>query len=495
MNELSIPLLSILIFFPLIGAFVIFFLKREIHIKLVALITTLVNFLWGVFLLYHFDKNKGEFQFIEDYVWIETLGISYKIGVDGVSVLFVVLSLIISIFCVLCSWNAIKERVRDFYALILITETIMIGVFCALDLFLFYVFWEALLIPMFLLIGVWGSNQRIYASVKFVLFTIAGSVLMLIGIMSLYFMGGRTFDILELQKVSYPVKYQIWLFLAFFAAFAIKVPMFPFHTWLPDAHTEAPTAGSVILAGILLKVGAYGFIRFCYPLCPDAILLLKPYLQVLSIVAIIYGAFVTLMQTDIKRLIAYSSISHMGYVTLGIFTANKFGIEGAILQMINHGIVTGALFMWIGSIYERFHTREIVKYGELGRFLPGFTSALVIFSAAAIGFPGTNSFVGEFLITLGVFKDNIIMGFTLVFGFLLGASYMIWLFYRVSILELPSDIKEEYIKKDFFKDIDFREAIMFAILGVIIFLIGLKPQVVLSYLTSSVEHTMAYLWK
>ncbi|MCS7149454.1 MAG: NADH-quinone oxidoreductase subunit M [Caldimicrobium sp.] len=491
----SYPVLSTVIFFPLFGALIILFLKRETHIKTCALLTTLVNLFLGLSIVFRFDKELPGFQFVEDYLWIEALGVSYKIGVDGVGVLFVLLSLIISVLCVLCSWNSIKVRVRDFYALLLITETIMIGVFCALDLFLFYVFWEALLIPMFLLIGIWGSSKRIYASVKFVLFTFAGSVLMLIGIMSLYFMGGKTFDLLELQKIQYPLKYQVWLFLAFFAAFAIKVPMFPFHTWLPDAHTEAPTAGSVILAGILLKVGAYGFIRFCFPLCPMALPILKPYLQILSVVAIIYGAFVTLLQTDIKRLIAYSSISHMGYVTLGIFTTNKPGLEGAILQMINHGIVTGALFIWIGAMYDRFHTREIAKYGELGRLLPGFVVALLIFSAAAIGFPGTNSFVGEFLIALGTFKDNQFLGFTLILGFLLGTAYMIWLFYRVTFLELTPDMKETFLKEGAFKAPDLREIVMFVSLGIFIFALGLKPNIVLSFLHTPLDLLLNSLLK
>ena len=421
-------------------------------------------------------------QYTEIYAWIPSWNISYKVGIDGISVLFIILITILSILCVSVSWKAIKEKTKEFFISLLIMETAMIGVFVSLNIFLFYLFWELTLIPMFLLIGIWGGSNRIYATIKFVLFTLGGSVLMLVGIIILYYAGGKTFDILELSKVNYPSNLQIWLFLSFFAAFAVKMPMFPLHTWLPDAHTEAPTAGSVILAGVLLKMGAYGFLRFSLPMFPYALNLLFIPLLVLSVTAIIYGAYVTLMQNDIKRLIAYSSVSHMGFVTLGIFCLNQNGIEGSILQMINHGIITGALFLCIGMIYERTHTRIIDNYGGLFKTVPIFTVFFTIFTLAAIGFPGMNAFIGEFLILSGTFKANMVIGGFSILGIVLGVVYMVWFYYRIALNEINSKTKTQLF------DLDLREIATLIPLVILIFFIGLQPSILLSYIHVSVEH-------
>ncbi len=483
MNEqgISYPILSIITFFPLIGVLLIALLKNAQAARFIALFTTIINSLIAIPLFVNFNKSNAGFQFVESYKWISAISAYYKMGVDGISLPLVLLTVIISVLCVAVSWRAIQERIGLFYSMILIMETAMIGVFCAMDLLLFYMFYEAMLIPMFLLIGIWGSTNRVYASIKFVLFTFAGSVLMLIGIISLYFMAGKTFDVIELSKMKLPLEFQYWLFFAFFAAFAVKVPMFPFHTWLPDAHTEAPTAGSVILAGILLKIGGYGFLRFSIPICPEATVSLQFPMQILSIIAIIYGAFVTLMQTDFKRLIAYSSVSHMGFVTLGIFSLNKAGVDGGILQMINHGIVTGALFMLIGVIYERTHTRELSYYGGLGKTVPVFVLFYTLFSAAAIGFPGTNTFIGEFLVTLGAFKSSFYVGMPLILGIALGTTYMVWLYYRVVLNEIKPEIK------DHLHDLNLREVVMFVPLVFLVLLIGVQPSVVLSFVHETIE--------
>ena len=483
-NSLDFPVLTVTTFLPLAGAFLILFIRNDVLIKWIALLTTLATFIVSLPVYTHFDKTTYKMQFAEIHPWISAWNINYSVGVDGISVLFIILVTILSTLCVSVSWKSIQEKTKEFFISLLIMETAMIGVFVSLNIFLFYLFWELTLIPMFLLIGIWGGSNRIYATIKFVLFTLAGSVLMLVGIIVMYYAGGKTFDILTLSSTSYPHQLQVWLFLAFFAAFAVKMPMFPIHTWLPDAHTEAPTAGSVILAGVLLKMGAYGFLRFSLPMFPYAVKLLFLPLLILSVTAIIYGAYVTLMQNDMKRLIAYSSVSHMGFVTLGIFTLNQNGIEGGMLQMINHGIITGALFLCVGMIYERTHTRMIDDYGGLSKTVPVFVIFFTLFTLAAIGFPGMNAFVGEFLIISGAFKANMVIAAFSIIGVVLGVTYMIWLYYRIVLNEINPNTKSQLT------DLDLREIITLIPLVILIFLIGLQPGILLSYMHVSVDHLL-----
>jgi NADH-quinone oxidoreductase subunit M len=390
---------------------------------------------------------------------------------------------LITILCVLISWNSVKTRFKEFFISLLVLEGAMIGVFCALDFMLFYIFWEAMLIPMYLLIGVWGGPNRIYAAVKFFLYTLVGSVLMLVGIIVLYFYAGRTFDILELMTKPYPIHMQLLLFWAFFAAFAVKVPMFPVHTWLPDAHTEAPTAGSVVLAAVLIKMGAYGFLRFSMPILPEATKAMTPVMIGLSVIAIIYGGVICLAQTDLKRLIAYSSVSHMGFVTLGIFALNTQGMEGGILQMINHGIVTGALFLSVGAIYDRTHTRQIADYGGVASVMPVYATMFMVFTFAAIGLPATNGFVGEFLIILGGFAASQLAGVLSATGIIIGAGYMLWLYQRVFFMEINP-------KMSGLSDIDAREIMALLPMVILIFWIGIYPDTFLGYMHASVGHLL-----
>jgi NADH-quinone oxidoreductase subunit M len=488
MNTLGYPILSTLICLPVIGAAVILFIGRsqEVLTKWVALAVSVVAFVLSVPLFTNFDRTTHLMQFTERYEWIPSWNITYFLGVDGISVLFILLSTLVTILCVLISWNSVKTKVKEFYVAILIMEGAMIGVFAALDFFLFYLFWEAMLIPMYLLIGVWGGPNRIYAAIKFFLFTLVGSVLMLVGIIVLYFYAGRTFNILELITKTYPYQMQFWLFWAFFAAFAVKVPMFPVHTWLPDAHTEAPTAGSVILAAVLIKMGAYGFLRFSIPLFPDAAKAMAVPMLTLSVIAIIYGAVVCLAQTDLKRLIAYSSVSHMGFVTLGIFALNIQGLEGGILQMINHGIVTGALFLSVGIVYDRTHSRQISDYGGLASVLPLYSAFFMVFTLASIGLPGTNGFVGEFLIILGGFTASKWAGTFSATGIIIGAGYMLWLYQRVFFTETNKKLVG-------LPQTDLREIITLLPMVILVFWIGIYPDTFLSFLHPSVEHLLKRL--
>ena len=484
-NNIDYPILSITTFVPVVGAILILFIRNNRLVKWVALSTTVLTFIVSLPIYKHFDKSTYEMQFVEIHPWVPAWNIDYKVGVDGISVLFIILVAILSILCVTVSWKAIEHKTKEFFVSLLIMETAMIGVFISLNIFLFYLFWELTLIPMFLLIGIWGGANRIYATVKFVLFTLAGSVFMLVGIIVLYYAGGKTFDILALSSKSYSSGLQLWLFLAFFAAFAVKMPMFPIHTWLPDAHAEAPTAGSVILAGILLKMGAYGFLRFSIPMFPFAAKVLSLPMLALSVTAVIYGAYVTLTQKDMKRLIAYSSVSHMGFVTLGIFSLNQNGVEGGLLQMINHGIITGALFLCIGMVYERTHTRMIDDYGGLVKSVPKFVVFFTLFTLAAIGFPGMNAFVGEFLIISGAFKANMLIAALSILGIILGASYMVWLYYRIALNDINPKTNTAKLT-----DLDLREIATLLPLVILVFLIGLQPGILLSYMHVSVEHLL-----
>ncbi len=484
-NQLEYPLLSALIFLPIAGAIFVALISRakETWIKGTALFFTSLTFLLSLLLFTHFDKTTALMQFVEIGEWIPAWGVKYFLGIDGISVLFILLSTLLSILCVTISWHSIDKKVKEFYASILLIEGAMIGVFCALDLFLFYIFWEAMLIPMYLLIGVWGGPNRIYAAIKFFLYTLVGSLLMLVGIILLYLFGGRTFDVLQIMNVNYPFGLQIILFWAFFAAFAVKVPMFPVHTWLPDAHTEAPTAGSVILAGILIKMGAYGFLRFSIPILPEASVAMAPAMMVLSVIAIVYGGIICLGQTDLKRLIAYSSVSHMGFVTLGIFALNTQGVEGGILQMVNHGIVTGALFLSVGIVYDRTHTRQISDYGGLATVMPVYAAFFMVFTLASVGLPGTNGFVGEFLILLGGFTASKPLGIIAASGIIIGAAYMLMLYQKVFFLETNTKVAR-------LKDMDSRELMTLLPLLILVIWIGVYPNVFMGFMDESVKNLL-----
>ncbi len=490
-KNLQYPVLSTLIFFPVVGAAFIAIIPRDKEelIKLSALLIAIVEFVLTIPLYISFDKTTAQMQFKEEHLWIPQWGIKYCLGVDGISVLFILLSSLLTILCITVSWNEIIKKIKEFYGAVLLTHAAMIGVFMSLDIFLFYIFWEAMLIPMYLIVGVWGGPNRIYAAIKFFLYTFLGSLLMLVGIIVLYLYTG-TSDILTLMKTPYPYRMQFWLFLAFFAAFAVKVPMWPVHTWLPDAHTEAPTAGSVILAGILIKMGAYGFLRFNLPMFPEASIAMKPFMMILSVIAIIYGALICLVQKDLKRLIAYSSVSHMGFVTLGIFALNQQGIQGGILQMVNHGIVTGALFLCIGMIYQRTHTRLIKNYGGVATVMPAYSAFFMTFTLASIGLPGTNGFIGEFLILLGAFKAWKLMCVLAAIALIIGAVYMLWLYQRVFFEKTNPEFLHHI---DDYGDLNTREIITLLPLMIAVVWIGFYPNALLSFTDISVKELIEHV--
>jgi NADH-quinone oxidoreductase subunit M len=476
------PILTVITFLPLVAGAAIL-LCRARAARWLGLAGSLTTLAVSVPLYLHFDKTSTGMQFVEAVPWIPSWNVAYSMGIDGISLPFIFLSTVVSVLCVGASWTAVQVRVREFYAALLLAETAMIGLFAATNLFLFYVFWELMVVPMFLLIGVWGGPRRIHAAIKFLLFTLAGSVLMLVGLITLLRTNG-TLDFEALATMRPSPQLQSWLFVAFTAAFAVKVPMFPVHTWLPDAHTEAPTAGSVILAGILLKMGGYGLLRIALPILPDAVRLFRTPMLALSALAIVYGAYVTLAQTDFKRLIAYSSISHMGFVTLGIFSLNRNGVEGAVLQMVNHGIVTGALFLCVGMIYERTHTREIVAYGGVAKLAPVYSTFLAFFCLAAAGLPGLNSFVGEFLIISGAFDIRPWYGVMAVWGVALGTTYILWLYYRVALGEVKPGLQALRL------ELDLREVATLAPMAALALTIGLYPESVLSFLRVSVAQLL-----
>lgn len=483
---MDLPLLSSLICVPLIGAIFMFTMRGEADIvdrnaRQVALWTSVFNLALAMVTFMAFDASNGHMQLVEQKVWIESFNINYHLGVDGIAMPFILLTALLTPICILISWQSITKQVRAYMAAFLALEAAVIGVFCALDFVLFYVFWEAMLIPMFIIIGVWGGENRVYAAIKFFLYTFIGSVLMLVAMLYMYQASGGSFDIQHLATLNFDPEAQKWLWLALFAAFAVKVPMWPVHTWLPDAHVQAPTAGSVILAGILLKMGAYGFLRFSLPMFPEASAYFAPLVFGLSVIAIIYTALVALMQTDIKKLIAYSSVSHMGFITLGIFAGTVESIQGSIMQMVNHGIVAAALFMLVGVVYDRMHTRDIARFGGLVHTMPVFALVFMLFTMASVGLPGTNNFVGEFLILLGAYPVAQVPTVLACAGIVLGACYMLWLYKRMVFGEVRNDEVRALT------DMTVREKISFAPLVVLTLLLGLVPALMLDMSESAVQ--------
>lgn len=490
MEFFSSHILTIVTFLPLAGAVVLLLFNKENKnlIRWWANLVGLTGFLVSVPLFFWFDyDNAGDMQFVERAEWISMIGVEYAVGIDGISLLLVLLTTLLGTIAILSSWESIQDRSKEYYVFLLMLQTGMLGVFVALDFFMFYVFWEVMLVPMYFLIGVWGGPRKLYAAIKFFLYTLVGSVLLLLGILALYFQypaiaaripeiaaqfgSERTFDILAFQAIGQYLSFdvQYWVFLAFFVGFAIKVPMFPFHTWLPDAHVQAPTAGSVILAGVLLKMGTYGFVRFSLPILPEASVHFVPFMITLSIIAIIYGALVAMMQTDWKSLVAYSSVSHMGFVMLGMFALNPLGLNGSILQQINHGISTGALFLLVGIVYERRHTREIAQFGGLSTVMPVYATIFLIMTLSSIGLPLMNGFIGEFVILQGALQENLWWAIAGATGIVLGAAYMLWLYQRTMFGKLDNPENKNL------PDMNLREIVTLLPLVILVFWIGIYP--------------------
>nr|WP_294504108.1 NADH-quinone oxidoreductase subunit M [uncultured Rhodopila sp.] len=494
-NIAGFPILSLITWLPLVGALVIATMLRgdeetvATNARWAALWTSLLVLVLSLVLWVSFDQSDPGFQFNESVIWMPEFKVGYKMGVDGISVLFVLLSTLLTPICILSAWDAIKVKVREFMMSFLILETMMVGMFCATDFVLFYMFFEGVLIPMYLIIGIWGGPRRVYAAVKFFLYTLAGSVLMLLALIAMWVQAGTT-DIATLMQTAFSPHMQTWLFLAFFASFAVKVPMWPVHTWLPDAHVEAPTAGSVILAGVLLKMGAYGFLRFSVPMLPDASTYFAPFIFAISVVAVIYTSLVALAQEDMKKLIAYSSVAHMGVVTIGIFTFNVQGISGALFQMLSHGIVASSLFLVVGVVYDRIHTREIARYGGLGDRMPGYALVFMLFMMASVGLPGTAGFIGEFLVIIGSLQVNFWLALLGGMGMILGAAYMLYLYRRIIFGRIThADLRG-------ILDLSTREWVVFAPLIALTLWMGIYPSSFTSYFDATVgamvqHHTAA----
>ena len=478
------PLLSVIIFLPLIGGFIILIIKEDpvgsINIRWAAFWTSIGTFILSCLLWLQFDSSNRSYQFVEKISWFEDLNFNYHIGVDGISLFMIILSAFLTPLCILASWKSIQKRIKEYMFAFLFLETVMIGMFASIDMLLFYIFFETVLIPMYLIIGIWGGERRIYASFKFFLYTLLGSVLMLIALIVIYKTTGLM-NIEALQGNYFNRSTQIFLWLAFFASFAVKIPMWPFHTWLPDAHVEAPTAGSVILAGVLLKMGGYGFIRFSLGMLPEATAYFIPFIMVLSIIAIIYTSFVALAQSDIKKLIAYSSVAHMGIVTIGIFLVNQQGLEGAMLQMLSHGVVSAALFLCVGVIYDRMHTRQISFYGGLVNKMPFYSAVFMIFMLASVGLPGTSGFVGEFLVIVGAFRFSSLIAIGAALGIILSAVYMLYLYKRIIFGTIVNQKLKDIL------DLDFRERLILIPLVVSVLLIGIFPNIFLDPMRQSIE--------
>ena len=484
MNAAGFPILSLITWLPMIGAAILLSIRGDeatiaSNARWTALWTSLLVLALSLVLWIKFDHAEAGFQFNESLAWLPHYRIGYKMGVDGISVLFVLLSTVLTPVCILASWESIQTKVREYMLAFLVLETMMAGMFCATDFVVFYMFFEAVLIPMYLIIGIWGGPRRVYAAVKFFLFTLTGSVLMLLALIAMWVHAGTT-DISVLMETQFPIRMQTWLFFALFASFAVKVPMWPMHTWLPDAHVEAPTAGSVILAGVLLKMGAYGFLRFSVPMLPDAAQYFAPFIYTLSVIAVIYTSLVALAQEDMKKLIAYSSVAHMGIVTIGIFTFNEQGIQGAMFQMLSHGIVSGALFLIVGVIYDRIHSREIARYGGLADRMPAYALVFMLFTMASVGLPGTAGFVGEFLVIVGALQVNFWLALLGGSGMILGAVYMLYLYRRVVFGALTRDDLKRIL------DLSPREWAVFAPLIVLTLWMGIYPSSFTSFFDQSV---------